>query len=187
MDIGTTKSFGSNVFVGYCFDNGRTGNKHLADIIDHKDKICDTRWIYSTAGTVSGNNRNLWDVTGCHGVVVEDLAIACQGIDSFLDTGTAGIVDADNRAAALDGHFNCICDLETVLLAQCTADDGKIFWVNNYFLAADGSVSGDHTVIRELAFFNIEGIFKIGNVGSDLPEGIFIKKHTDSFQGMKFA
>ena len=43
VDIGTTKSFGSNVFVGYCFDNGRTGNKHLADIIDHKDKICDTR------------------------------------------------------------------------------------------------------------------------------------------------
>ena len=40
---------------------------------------------------------------------------------------------------------------------------------------------------RGLAFFNIEGIFKIGNVGSDLPERIFIKKHTDSFQGMKFA
>ena len=56
MNICTAETGCSNIFIGHTLDYFWTGDKHLADIINNKDKICDSRAVYSTTGTVSRND-----------------------------------------------------------------------------------------------------------------------------------
>ena len=43
MHIRTAEIIGRDVLVRHTFDDLRSGDEHLADIIDHEDKVRDTR------------------------------------------------------------------------------------------------------------------------------------------------
>ena len=179
VNICASESRSCDIFVGYTFDNFWSGYEHLADVVDHKDKVCDSRAVYSTTGTVSGDNRNLRNITGSHCIIVEDLTITGKGVYSFLNTGSAGIVNTDDRTAVFDCHFNGICNFKSVLLSKSTTDYSKVFRIDNDFFSTNGTISGNYTIIWELTLFNIEGILKVRNVGTYFAERIFIKQKTD--------
>ena len=101
VNICASESRSCDIFVGYTFDNFWSGYKHLADVVDHKDKVCDSRAVYSPPGTVSGNDRNLRNITGSHRIVIENLTITGKGVYTFLNTGSARIVNTDDRTAVL--------------------------------------------------------------------------------------
>ena len=111
VDTGTAEAVCGNVFVCNTFDNFWSGYEHLADVIDHKNKVSDSRTIYGSTGTVSGDNGNLRNVSGCHCIIIEDFTIAGKGVDAFLDSSSAGIVDSDDGAAVFDRHLDGIGDL----------------------------------------------------------------------------
>lgn len=111
VDAGSAEAVCGNVFVCDAFDHFWSGYEHLADVVDHKNKVSDPRTIYGSTSTVSGDNGNLRNVSGCHCIIIEDLTIAGKGVDAFLDPGSAGIVDPDDGAAVFNRHLDGIGDL----------------------------------------------------------------------------
>ncbi len=85
------------------------------------------------AGGVDGSARagadhegDLGDDAGGVGVAAEDLAVGAERGDAFLDAGAAGVVDADDGAAGLQGEVHDLGDLLAVDLAQGAAEDGEV-------------------------------------------------------------
>ena len=61
---------------------------------------------------------------GAH-VAVEDLAVERQRHDALLDAGAGAVVDADERAAGLDGQVHDLDDLLAVYLAEAASNTVK--------------------------------------------------------------
>lgn len=64
-----------------------------------------------------------------------------------MNTGAAGILDTDNRAANLDGHVHDLGDLLAEDNAHRTAIDRLVMRVNAHGAAIDAAVTG-HNAIR---------------------------------------
>src|SRR5690606_28848567 len=86
-----------------------------------------------------------------------------------LDAGATGVLDADDRAADLDGHLHDLDDLAAEGLADGTAVDGLVVGVDAHRAAVDTPVAGDDTV-------GVDGVRDAGGLGqgADLNEGAFV-------------
>jgi len=74
------------------------------------------------------------------------IRIAGQGRDAFLNTGAAGIVQANNRRALFEGHALNFANLLSVGFRQRAAEDCKILSINKSFTAINRAPACDHAV-----------------------------------------
>jgi hypothetical protein len=78
------------------------------------------------AGAGAGDDRDLRHEAGEEHVAEEDLAVAGERVVAFLDARAAGIVDADDRHAGLQGVVHQVADLLRVDAAERAAADGEV-------------------------------------------------------------
>ena len=84
--------------------------------------------------------------TAAQNIALEDFSVAGQGVNAFLDTGTAGIVQADAGGAVTQGHVLDLADFLAHGLGQGTARNREILGKYVYQAAADGTATGNHAV-----------------------------------------
>ena len=70
--------------------------------------------------------RDLRDDAGGAHVAAEDLAVALEAGDAFLDAGAAAVVDADDRHAGLQRQVHDLADLLGRDLGDAAADDREV-------------------------------------------------------------
>ena len=87
-------------------DNIRASYEHLGCSLSHEDEIRDCRGIYSTSSARAKNYRDLGDDSRSLYVAEKDIPVSSQGINSFLDAGTTGIIQANNWGSVLDGQVH---------------------------------------------------------------------------------
>ena len=102
---GTAQFFFADFFVDHRLYHIRSGDKHMAFLLHHKDEIRQCRRVAGTSGAWTEDSRNLRDHAACHRVLVKDVGIARQAFDSFLDTCTARVVQCDDRRAILQSQL----------------------------------------------------------------------------------
>ena len=81
------------------------------------DEVGQGRGIRCAAGTGSADQRDLRHGAGQQDVGVEDLAVAGQRVDPFLDASAAGVVDEDEGAAGLQRPVHHVGDFQRVHFA----------------------------------------------------------------------
>ena len=76
---------------------------HIAYVFKHEDEVGDGGGVDCTTCAGAADGRYLWNNTRSFDIALEDVGVACQGVDAFLDTGTAGVIEADAGYSHLHG------------------------------------------------------------------------------------
>ena len=135
-----------DVLAGDGLDDVGSGDEHLAGLVDHDDEVGQRGGVDVPAGRGAHDQRDLRDDAGGQDVVAEDPAVEAQRDHTLLDAGAGAVVDADQRAAGLDGQLLDLDDLLAVHLAEAAAEHGGVLAEDADVAAVDGAVAGDHPV-----------------------------------------
>src|SRR4029079_9816217 len=103
-----------------------TGDEHVRRPLDHEYEIGDRGRIDGTTRTWAHHQRDLRDHSGALDVAPEDLGVARERNDAFLDARAARVVDADHRATELQRQLHHLADLRGEALAESPAEDSEV-------------------------------------------------------------
>ncbi len=138
-----------DVLVGHGSDDVRPGDEHEARPVDHDREVRDRRRIDRSAGARAEDDRDLRDDARGERVAKEDVGIATERGDAFLDPGAARIVEPDHRRPDLHRQVHDLADLGRVRLRQRAAEDGEVLAEDEDEPAIDRAVSGDDAVAED--------------------------------------
>ena len=141
--------FGIDVLVGHGLHHARPGDEHVAGAFDHDDEVGDRRRVDRAPGARTENQRDLRDDTGRQDVAQEDVGVAAERHDAFLDPRAARVVQTDDRRTDLHREIHDLADLLGVRLRQRTAEDREVLAEDEHRPAVDLAVAGDDAVAEE--------------------------------------
>ena len=90
------------------------------------DEIGDGGRVDRSAGAGSHDGGDLRDHAAGERVAKEDVGIAAEREDAFLNTRAAGVIQADDRSAVGEGEIHDLANLVGVGLGKRAAEDGEI-------------------------------------------------------------
>ena len=138
-----------DVFVGHGLHDVRTGDEHVARAFDHDGEVGDGRRIDRAAGARAEDHRDLRHDARRQDVAQEDVGVAAERHDAFLDPRAARIVETDDRRADLHRQIHDLADLLGVRLRQRSTEDREVLAEDEDRPAVDGTVTGDDAVAEE--------------------------------------
>ena len=175
------------VFTGYGLNNCRAGNEHLGGVLNHVDEVGQSRAVYSAACGGTHDSGNLGNNAGSDGVFEEDLTIASQSVDSFLDTSTAGIVQANQRSAHFQSQALNLNNLSSMHFAKRAAFYSEVLCEYINQTAIYSAVTGGNAFTRKFFLFLTEVGATMTNETVQFYEGTFVEQCSDSFASSHFA
>ena len=119
--------------------------------------------------------------------MVKKIAVSAQGLDAFLDSRSARIVDSDDRAAGLDGQVDDFGDFLSVHKSERAALHGKVLRVHRDFLSVDFSKAGDYAVVGNVFSFHAEAGTVVPDSGINFFERVFVAKGVDALNRVKLS
>ncbi len=185
--VGAAELFHRDVFAGDRLDDVWAGDEHLAGLVDHDHEVGQGGGVDVPAGGGAHDQRDLWDDTRGQDVVAEDLAVQTQRDNALLNPGSGAVVDADQRAAGLDGQLLHLDDLLPVHLAEAAAEHGGVLAENADVAALDGPVAGHHTVTQRPLFGQPEIGAAVPGQRVEFDERPLVEQRENSFAGRQFA
>ena len=84
-----------DLLVGDGLDDVGTGDEHVRGAVDHEDEVGDRGRVDGTARTRAHDGADLGHDPRGERVAKEDVGVAAQRHDPFLDTGASRVVEAD--------------------------------------------------------------------------------------------
>ena len=117
VDARAAESLEVDLLVGDGLDHVRPGDEHVARPVDHDHEVGDGRRVDRPAGAGPQHQRELRDDAGDQRVAQEDIGVAAEGDDAFLDARAAGVGQADDRRAVLQRQVH---DLQ--IFSACASD-----------------------------------------------------------------
>ncbi len=146
VGVGAAQFLHRDVFAGDGLDHVRTGDEHLAGLVDHHHEVGQRGGVDVATGGGTHDQRDLRDDAGSQDVVAEDLAVQAERDHALLDAGARAVVDPDQRPAGLEGQLLHLDDLLAVDLAEAAAEHRGVLAEDADVAAVDGAVAGDDTV-----------------------------------------
>ena len=141
---------------GHGFDHAWTGDEHITSFFYHEHKISHCRRINCSSGSWSHNNRNLGNNSRCPGITEENIPVAAQGVDSFLNSRSAGIIHPNDRNTRLHcqiHHFNYLAGM---LFSKRTTARCKILGKSKKRSSVHQSMTCDNSIGRNIQVGHIE-------------------------------
>ena len=138
-----------DLLVGHRLHDVRPGDEHVARPLDHDREVRHGRRVHRAAGARSEDHRDLRHDARRQDVAQEDLRVAAQRRDAFLDPRSAGIVEADDRRADLHRQVHDLADLLGVRLRERAAEDREVLAEDEDQPPVDGPVAGDDAIAEE--------------------------------------
>ena len=187
MSHSAAESFSGNLFAGYGFNYCRSCQEHLRGAFYHVDEVGQCRGIYSAACRWPHDCGNLRNNAGCNGIAPENLAIAGKSIYCFLDTGSAGIIQAYARSTDFKSQFVYMNDFRSVHFTKGAAFYREVLGECKYKSSVYGTITGNNTFAGEIFLLLTEVVATGFNECVDFHERTFIKEKSNSFTGSQLA
>lgn len=118
---------------------------------------------------------------------MEDAAVEAEGDHALLDAGAGTVVDADQRAAGLDGQFLDFDDLLAVDLTEAATEHGGVLAEDADVAAVDGAVTSDHAVAGGAVLLQTEVLTAVLGERIEFDEGVLVKQREDPLSGGELA
>jgi hypothetical protein len=185
--VGAAEFLHGDVLTGDRLDDVRAGDEHLAGLVDHDDEVGQRGGVDVPTGRGAHDERDLRDDAGGLDVVVEDLAVQAERDHTLLDAGARAVVDADQRAAGLDGQLLHLDDLLAVDLAEAAAEDGGVLAEDAHFAAVDGAVAGHHAVAHRSVLLQPEVRAAVPGQRVEFDERALVEQGEDALPGGELA
>ena len=116
----------AHVLAGHGLHDVGSGDEHVRRALGHQHEVGDRGRVDRAAGARAHDQRNLRHDPGRLNVPPEDLRVARERDDTFLDPRAARVVDPDHGAAHLHGHVHHLADLLREDLRQRAAEHGEV-------------------------------------------------------------
>ena len=187
VNPGATQFFHRNFFTQHGFDHFGTGNEHLGDVFHHEHEVGQRRRIDRTPGAGTQDHRDLRDHTAGEGVAEKDFAVTGQGVHSFLDTGTARVVDPDQRNAHIERVVHDLGDLAGVHKAQRATGHGEVLGEDGDRRTADRTRTDDHTVAGKRFVLHAEVTAVVLDEQVVFVERIGVQQRDDTLTGRQLT
>ena len=140
---------GIDFLVGDRLHDIRPGDEHVARALDHDREVGDRRRIHRAPGTRAHDHRDLWHDAGGQRVAQEDVRVATERHDSFLDPRASRIVEPDDRRTDLHRQIHHLADLLGVRLGQRSTEDREVLAEDEHGPTIDGAVTRDDPIAEE--------------------------------------
>ncbi len=131
--------------------------------------------------------RDLRHHAGGQHVALEDLGVAAQRGDAFLDAGAAGVVEPDDRRADLHGLVHDLADLLGMGLGERAAEHGEVLAEDEDQPAVDGAVAGDDAVAGDLLLVHAEVRAAVLDEHVPFLEAALVEQQLDALAGGELA
>ena len=98
--LGSVNARSSELFLAdflaeNALNDGGTCEEHVGGVLHHDREVCEGRGVNRSTGAGTEYSRDLRHDTGGKDIPLEYLAISGQRIDTLLDPGSAGVIQAD--------------------------------------------------------------------------------------------
>src|SRR5699024_9300885 len=175
MLASTTEFSGGNIFTGYLTNHFRTGDIHFSLLIDGNHEVSRYRRVDGTAGRLAQHDGDLRAATRKRQLATRNLRVHRQRGHGILNSGAAGVLNADDRTADFNSHVHDLADLLPKRHTNGTTVDGLIVRVDAHGATRDATIASDHTI-------RIDSIGVIGSLAqrADLNEGSFVQERIDA-------
>lgn len=110
----------------------------------------------------SHDHRNLRNDTGSQDVLLENVCVPAQGVDTLLNPSTARIVQANDGSTDKHGLVHDLANLLCVHLGKRTAVDGEVLRENIDKTAVDGTVASNDTITCDLQKYGPKDVGEFG-------------------------
>ena len=187
VDGGTTQFFLSDFFSGDSLDDIGTGDEHVGGVTHHEDEIGNGGGVHGTTSARTHDQGDLGNHTGGKGVTLENLRVTSQGVATFLDTSTAGIVQTDDGSTHVHSLVHHLADLLGIRAGERTAQHGEILGKEEDQTAVDGGMTGDNTIARIVLLFHTKMSAAVSLQLVVFAEGTLIHEQLDSFASAQFT
>ena len=184
---GAAQVFLGDVLVGDGLDHVGAGDEHVAGGIHHEDEIGDGGRVDGAAGARSHDGGNLRDHARGQRVAQENIGVAGQRHHAFLNARAAGIVEADDGRAVLQGEVHDLADFLRVGFRERAAEDGEVLREDVDQAAVDAAVAGDEAVAGDDLLVHAEIAAAMGDELVELFEGAFVEQQFDALARGEFA
>src|SRR5829696_5889539 len=144
------------VLAGHSLDHIRTGDEHLRGLVDHDHEVSESRRVDMAPSSRTHDQRDLRYHTRGMGVPAEDFTVKAERDNTLLDTGTASLVETDDRTTCLQREVNDLDYLLAVHLAQAAAENGHVLAEHADRSSVDRAEAGDDTIAVGSAFLHTE-------------------------------
>eukprot|EP00123_Amoebidium_parasiticum_P013138 comp21793_c0_seq1/m.30974 comp21793_c0_seq1/g.30974 ORF comp21793_c0_seq1/g.30974 comp21793_c0_seq1/m.30974 type:complete len:426 (+) comp21793_c0_seq1:206-1483(+) len=111
---GTAQLLLGDHLVGDGFNDIGAGDEHVGGVLDHEGVVGHGRGVHGTTSAGTHDEGQLGDDTGRQDVPLEDIGIAGERLDTLLDTGSAGVVEADDGCTHHHGLVHDLADFACV-------------------------------------------------------------------------
>ena len=184
---GSAEGVFGDVFVEDGLDDVGAGDEHVAGLLGHQGEVGDGGGVDGSAGAGAEDGGDLRDDSAGEGVAEEDVGVAGEGDDAFLDAGAAGVVEADDGGADAEGGVHDLDDLGGVGLGERAAEDGEVLGEDEDDAALDAAVAGDEAVAGDSLVGHAEVGGSVGYEFVGLFEGAFVEEEVDALAGGELA
>ena len=179
--------FCSYFFTCYSLDNSRSCDEHLACLIYHEYEVRDSRRIYRAACARSHDHRDLRNHAGRNRVVVEDLAESGKSRNTFFYSGTAGILQSNDRCTHFQSHVLHFDDFFCVIFTQGSTAYSKVLRKCEYQSSVYLAIACYNAVTQQFFFVHAEVRASVFYEHIDFNKAVFIKKNVQSFSRSQLA
>jgi predicted transcriptional regulator len=121
-------------------------------------------------------------------VAEEDVGVAAERHDAFLDARAAGVVEADHGRAVAHREVHDLADLLRVRLGERAAVHGEVLREHVHEPPLDAPVAGDHAVAVHRAVAVLAGgvARACGDEAVELDEAPLVEQHVESLARESF-
>ena len=170
-----------NLLVSDFLDDIRARNEHIAAFFDHEDEVGNGRGIDRASGAGAEDGADLGHHAGGQGIAQEDVRIAPERFDPFLDSGAARIVEANNRRAHLDRVVHDLADFGSMRAGQGATKHREVLGEDKYSAPVDRPPARDHSVAQHPVLLHVKVGAPMGNQTVQLDEGPGIQQQIEAF------
>ena len=187
MGVGAAELIFGDLFVGDRLDHVGAGDEHVRGLVDHQDEIGNRGRIDGAAGAGAHDGGDLRHYAAVERVAQENIGVAGERHDAFLDAGAARVVQPDHGRAHLGRQVHDLDDFGGVGLGERPAEHGEILGEDEDQAPFDAAVTGNETVAIDLVLVHAEVVAAVGDELVGLLEGAFVEQKLDALAGRHFA
>ena len=187
MHHGAAELVDGDVLAGDGLHHLGAGEEHVAVLFGHEDEVGQRGAVDRAAGAGAEDGADLGHDAAGEDVALEDLGVAGEGVDAFLDACSARVVKSDDRCADLHGLVHDFANLEGHGLAERAAEDGEVLGKDVHLAAVDGAVAGHDAVAEVGLLLHVEVGAAVGDEHVEFLERAFVEQQCDALAGRQLA
>ena len=162
--------------MGDRLDDVRTRDEHVRRLLHHENEIGDGGRVDGAARARPHDGRELGDHPRRERVAQEDVGVAGQRHDAFLDPGAARIVQPDDGHARLHGQVHDLADLPRVGFREGAAEHREVLGEDKHRPPVDAPGARDDAVARDPLLVHAEVPALMDDEPVDLREGALVEE-----------